>query len=103
MISSSSYITFAKQAHLGNKKKFLEVKSLIVERKNLIGNDGEVIKEEIQEHFPTLEGLTFQTERPYQVPNTMNENCPRSRHSIINVSPVGCKGDLQVSKKEQAI
>lgn len=47
MILSFLYIIFAKRVYLGNKKKFLEVKSLIVERKNLIGNDGEVIKEEI--------------------------------------------------------
>lgn len=67
-----------KQEHLGNKKKFLEIKSIIVERKNLIGNDEEVIKEEIEENFPEREGLTFQMGRPHQVYSAMNENCPQT-------------------------
>lgn len=55
-----------KQEHLGKKEKFLEIESIIAERKNLTGNDEEVIKEEIQENFRELEGLPFQMESAQQ-------------------------------------
>lgn len=94
------HITPAKKEHLGTKRKFWEIESVIAGEKknNLIGNDEKVIKE-IQDHFPELEGLSF----PMEVSAPWVKTAPEQNTLPWMWPCPGAWESLQVSKKEAAI
>lgn len=53
----------------------------------------------MQENFPGLKDMNFQTDRVYQVPNTMQENRPTVRYINVTFQYAGGKLNLKSFQK----
>lgn len=84
------HITPAKKEHLGTKRKFWEIESVIAGKKkkklNWKRREG---NQRNSRPFPRAGGLVF----PDGSVGTMSENCSRTKHTAMNVAMPRCMGE----------